>query len=123
MLPDLVNSQIVLKEPLSTRQTYYKIDANLDTAGKMVEGKMETFWVNKSPDTVPVVQMHLYMNAFRSKKSTFNKESGASHPGKNLITDGLISKIYLTGTVMIFFLPSGLSVLMMETLTTVQLLR
>ena len=70
-----VNSQIVLKEPLSIRQTYYKIDAKLDTAARVVNGKMETYWVNKSTDIVPEVQMHLYMNAFRSNKTTFNMES------------------------------------------------
>jgi hypothetical protein len=69
-------SQIVLKEPLSIRQTYYKIDAKLDTIRKVVEGRMETYWVNKSQDIVPDVQIHLYMNAFRSNKTTFYEESG-----------------------------------------------
>jgi hypothetical protein len=68
--------QIVLKEPLSARQTYYKIDAKLNTTAKMIDGEMEAYWVNKSPDIVPDVQMHLYFNAFRSSKSTFNKEAG-----------------------------------------------
>jgi hypothetical protein len=72
---DLAYSQIVLKAPLSARQTYYKIDARLNPVSKMVEGEMETYWVNKSLDAVPDVQMHLYLNAFRSSKSTFNKES------------------------------------------------
>jgi hypothetical protein len=66
----------VLKEPLSIRQTYYNIDAKLDIAARVVTGKMETFWINKSADIVPEVQMHLYMNAFRSSKTTFNMESG-----------------------------------------------
>jgi len=72
------NSQIVVKEPLSIRQTYYKIDAALDTGRRVVEGRLETYWVNKSSDIVPDVQMHLYMNAFRNSKTTFNKESGLS---------------------------------------------
>jgi hypothetical protein len=72
------NSQIVVKEPLSIRQTYYKIDAKLDTAVRIIEGKMETYWVNKSMDIVPDVQMHMYMNAFRSNKTTFNMESGST---------------------------------------------
>ncbi len=71
-----VKSQIVLKEPLSIRQTYYNIDAKLDTAKRVIEGTMETYWVNKSSDIVPEVQMHLYMNAFRSKRTTFNREEG-----------------------------------------------
>jgi hypothetical protein len=69
-------SQIVLKEPLSIRQTYYNIEAKLDTANRVITGEMETYWVNKSLDIVPEVQMHLYMNAFRSRKTTFNREDG-----------------------------------------------
>jgi hypothetical protein len=69
-------SQIVLQEPLSERQTYYKINAKLNTIAKIVEGEMETYWVNKSTDHVTDVQMHLYLNAFRNFKTTFNKESG-----------------------------------------------
>ena len=76
LLHGFVYSQIVVKVPLSTRQTYYKIGAKLNTTAKMVEGEMETYWVNMSPDVVPDVQMHLYFNAFRSSKSTFNKEAG-----------------------------------------------
>jgi hypothetical protein len=64
-------SQIIFKDPLSPRQTYYKIDAKLDVKEKVVNGVMETFWVNKSTDIVPDVQMHLYLNAFRNSKSTF----------------------------------------------------
>jgi hypothetical protein len=70
------NSQIVVKEPLIIRQTYYQIDAKLDTVKKSIDGRMETFWVNKSSIVVTEVWMHLYMNAFRSNKTTFNKESG-----------------------------------------------
>ncbi len=71
-----VFSQIVNKEPLSARQTYYKIDARLDPESKIVTGEMEAYWVNKSTDIVPDIQLHLYMNAFRNNKSTFNKDAG-----------------------------------------------
>ena len=81
-MSDPANSQIVVKEPLSIRQTYYKIDAKLDTVTKVIDGRMETYWVNKSSDVVPDVQMHLYMNAFRSNKTTFNKESGETSEKK-----------------------------------------
>jgi hypothetical protein len=88
-------SQIVVKEPLSIRQTYYNIDANLNIAKRVVEGNMETYWVNKSEDIVPEVQLHLYMNAFRSNKTTFNKESEAT-PDKKKSDFGWINinKIY-----------------------------
>ncbi len=68
-------SQIINKEPLSIRQTGYKIDAKLDPLTKTVTGTMEAFWVNKSADIVPDIQLHLYMNAFRNKKTTMYKES------------------------------------------------
>jgi len=68
-----VKSQIIFKEPLSARQTYYKIDANLDVTEKIVNGEMQTYWVNKSTDIVPEVQMHMYLNAFSSSNSTFFK--------------------------------------------------
>jgi hypothetical protein len=41
---------------------------------------MEAYWVNKSSDVVPDIRMHMYMNAFRSNKSTLYNESGGS-PG------------------------------------------
>ena len=82
LFSDPANSQIVVKGPLSIRQTYYNIDAKLDIVRRVVEGKMETYWVNKSADIVPDVQMHLYMNAFRSSKTTFNIESGINSEKK-----------------------------------------
>lgn len=63
--------QIVLKEALSERQTYYKISASLNPETKTVTGDMEAYWVNKSPDLVPDIRLHLYMNAFKSNKTSF----------------------------------------------------
>ncbi len=70
-----VMSQIINKVPLSARQTYYNIDANLDINTKIVKGDIRTYWVNNSTDIVSEVQLHMYLNAFRSKKTTFNIES------------------------------------------------
>ena len=70
-----LQSQIVNKEPLSDRITGYKIDAVLDTEAKTVSGNMNAFWVNKSSDNVPDIRLHMYLNAFRSNKSTFFRES------------------------------------------------
>lgn len=77
-----LDSQIINRNPLSERITGYKIDAKLDTEAKTVRGRMEAFWVNKSSDTVPDIRMHLYMNAFRSNRTTFYKEMGGS-PGSD----------------------------------------
>ena len=73
---ECLNSQIVNPKPLSDRITGYKIDAELDAKAKTVTGTMEAFWVNPSKDIVPDIQLHMYLNAFRSNKSTFFKEGG-----------------------------------------------
>jgi hypothetical protein len=83
-------SQIVNKEPLSQRLTGYRIDATLDPLAKTVSGKMEAFWVNNSTDNVPDIQMHMYLNAFRSNKTTLYKEKGGS-PGSQKIDLGWIN--------------------------------
>jgi len=83
----LTPAQIVVKEPLSERITGYKLEVSLDTVAKTVSGDMEAYWVNISSDTVPEVRMHLYMNAFRSNRSTFFRESGGS-PGTKEIDPG-----------------------------------
>ncbi len=73
---NLLFSQIILKEPLSPRLTGYSIDARLDDESKTVEGVMDAFWVNNSTAAVPDLHMHLYMNAFKSSRTTFNKGYG-----------------------------------------------
>jgi hypothetical protein len=69
-----VNSQIINKKQLSSRQTGYEIEATLDPVTKKVTGSMKAFWVNKSTDIVPDIQLHMYMNAFKNSKSTLNQE-------------------------------------------------
>jgi hypothetical protein len=76
----LLQSQIVNKKSLSERITGYDIDAELDHVEKTVNGSMNAFWVNKSTDNVPDIRLHMYLNAFRSNKTTFSIESGGS-PG------------------------------------------
>jgi hypothetical protein len=77
------NSQIINKKPLSIRQTGYNIDVKLDPATKTIKGTMHAFWVNKSTDIVPDIRLHLYMNAFKNKETTMNKESGGSDNHKD----------------------------------------
>jgi len=84
-----LQAQIINKVPLSERITGYKIDVKLDTDAKTVGGKMEAYWVNKSNDTVPDIQMHLYMNAFRSSRTTYYKEMRGS-PGEDDLDLGWI---------------------------------
>jgi hypothetical protein len=73
-------AQIVNKKPLSERITGYKLDVTLNTDKKSVSGDMEAYWVNNSSDTVPDIRLHMYMNAFRSNRTTMYRESGGS-PG------------------------------------------
>jgi hypothetical protein len=84
LLLQILPAQIVLNKPFSNRLTYYKIDAKLDIAAKTVKGEMTAYWVNSSTDKVADVQLHMYLNAFSSNKSTYYKESGGDPGSKNL---------------------------------------
>ncbi len=90
-----LHSQIINKEPLSPRTTGYSINVKLDTAAKTIAGTMEAFWVNNTPEAVPDIQLHMYMNAFKSRNSTLYKESGGS-PGKKESDPGWINITALT---------------------------
>lgn len=81
---------------LSDRITGYSFDVSLDTEAKTVSGKMDAYWVNNTADTVPEIRMHLYMNAFRSNRTTFYKESGGS-PGRKESDPGWIEIKSFTG--------------------------
>ena len=84
-----LKAQEIFQTPLSERITSYNISVSLDTDAKTVSGRVNAVWVNKSPDIVPDVQLHLYLNAFRSNKSTFYVESGGS-PGSREIDYGWV---------------------------------
>lgn len=90
-----LQAQIVNKTPLSDRMTGYRISAVLNTEAKTVSCTMNAFWVNRSSDLVPDIQMHLYMNAFRSNRTTFYRESGGS-PGSREKDPGWIEISSLT---------------------------
>jgi hypothetical protein len=87
--------QIVNPNPLSVRITGYKIEAELNPVTKTVTGEMEAFWINPSKDIVPDIQLHMYLNAFRSNKSTLFRESGGS-PGTKEIDFGWINILSMT---------------------------
>jgi hypothetical protein len=74
-----VSSQVINRVPLSPRQTGYKIDAILDPSSRTIFGSMEAFWINRSDKVVPDIQLHMYMNAFRSSRSTYHTEAGGFH--------------------------------------------
>jgi Peptidase family M1 domain len=85
----LLQSQIINPKSLSQRITNYKLEVELDPEAKTVSGTMDAFWVNPSSDIVPDIQLHMYLNAFRSNKSTFYREAGDS-PGSKEIDFGWV---------------------------------
>ncbi len=70
-----ISAQVIFYEPKSQRLTGYKMDVELNPEEKTVSGSMEAFWINNSSRSVPDIQMHMYLIAFRSNKSTFYTES------------------------------------------------
>jgi hypothetical protein len=59
----------------------YDIRAALDARTHQISGEQTLTWVNDSPDTIPNLRLHLYMNAFRNTRSTFYRESGGQLRG------------------------------------------
>jgi hypothetical protein len=55
----------------------YKIDARLDTGAKSIQGHEVIVWKNHTGDSIPDLQFHLYLNAFKNDYSTFMREGGA----------------------------------------------
>ena len=53
----------------------YKIKVNLDDKNKMLYGKEDITWYNRTNDEVQDMWFHLYYNAFKNEKSTMIEES------------------------------------------------
>lgn len=65
----------------------YNLSARLNPDDKSVAGHETLVWKNDSQDTIPDLQFHLYMNAFKNTKSTFIRESGGQLRGDRLQKD------------------------------------
>ncbi|MGB2960425.1 MAG: M1 family metallopeptidase [Bacteroidota bacterium] len=59
----------------------YEISVTLDPESKILSGRQTLRWQNSSPDTIRELRFHLYLNAFKSARSTFMQESGGRHRG------------------------------------------
>lgn len=59
----------------------YAFKVSLDPKAHILHGSETLTWLNDSPDSVPVLRFHLYMNAFKNQKSTFMRESGGQLRG------------------------------------------
>ena len=65
----------------SPRQLHYKIDARLDAKTRQIKATGTLTWKNPAPVPVGEVWLHLYLNAFKDKRSAFMLESNAAHRG------------------------------------------
>src|SRR4051812_16726050 len=54
----------------------YKIEARLDAKAKTITGHEVIVWRNHSTDSIPDLQFHTYLNAFKNNYSTFMREGG-----------------------------------------------
>jgi hypothetical protein len=58
----------------SDRVVSYTIRARLDPALKEIRGEMDVVWRNATSKPVDEIYLHLYLNAFKDKDSTFMRE-------------------------------------------------
>jgi hypothetical protein len=74
-----------VSEPLSKQIVSYRIEARLALDGSRrpadIDGRMQLSWLNDSRESIPDLQFHLYLNAFRNERSTFFRESGGQLRG------------------------------------------
>nr|WP_320132525.1 M1 family metallopeptidase [uncultured Holophaga sp.] len=61
--------------PKSPRLASYRIQANLDWPGKRIEGRETISWRNGGTAPTSEFPLHLYLNAFKSPRSLFYRES------------------------------------------------
>ena len=66
---------------LSRQVANYDLKARLVPATKTIEATGTLVWTNDSETAVSELPFHLYMNAFKSNRTTFMKESGGLHRG------------------------------------------
>ncbi len=71
-------------QAVSPRLANYDITATLDPDSKTITATEILTWKNHTSDTIPDLQFHLYLNAFKNEKSTFFKESGGQLRGIGL---------------------------------------
>jgi len=67
-----------LQAGLSRPVVSYDFHARLRPDAKTVEGRETLTWLNDSPVPAGELQFHLYLNAFKSNRSTFMRERGDS---------------------------------------------
>lgn len=68
-----VCAQTIFEKPKSNRVANYDISVNFTPDKKLIEGKMQLKWFNKTSDTITNLHFHTYMNAFKNSNSTLLK--------------------------------------------------
>jgi hypothetical protein len=61
--------------PRSARIASYTIDARLDGARHLIDGKQTLIWTNAGQTPVDMLPFHLYLNAFKNESSLFMRSS------------------------------------------------
>ncbi|SDX86657.1 M1 family aminopeptidase [Paenibacillus sp. CF384] len=74
---------------LSKRVTEYHIDVKLQEDTHMLVGEQSVTWTNPGRQQVSEMYFHLYPNAFRSKDTTFMKESGGQLRNDKATSDSI----------------------------------
>jgi hypothetical protein len=80
----------------AARIVNYEISARLDTKLRAVEGHETLTWLNDSSEEVRELRFHLYMNAFRDDKSTFQREEDG-HPKKDALGSIEVKSLRIAG--------------------------
>ncbi len=65
----------------------YRIGVHLDARTKQLQGTERLTWRNPSPEPVPDLWFHLYLNAFKNSESTFYRESEGRLRGDTMSKD------------------------------------
>lgn len=66
----------IAPKALSDRIVEYHMSVQLDPDNKTLQGAQAITWENPGSKPVSELYFHMYPNAFQSKRTTFNKESG-----------------------------------------------
>jgi hypothetical protein len=83
------------EKPLSNRIVEYHMSAEYDPATQTIKGVQTVTWTNPGAQPVQDLYLHMYPNAFSSKKTTFMQESGGKLRSDKAI-DGSFGSIELT---------------------------
>src|SRR5437764_909906 len=67
-------SSAILAQPYWQQDVHYTLDVRVDDRAHDLDGREQIEYTNNSPDTLVVLWLHLYPNAFRSVHSTFMRD-------------------------------------------------